>query len=77
MMMVLRDINMKKLLGRPEVYGQNAFPDAYLVTACWIEDSLVQGGAKPGKDYTILDLYKLAQPFILSRYQKGELTDFK
>jgi hypothetical protein len=67
---------MKNLLQRPTTYGRNAFPDAYLVTACWIEDSLIQGGAKPGKDYTILDLYKLAQPFVLNRYQKKELTDY-
>jgi len=66
----------KTLLTKPECYAKNAFPDAYLVTACWIESSLIQAGAKPGKDYTILDLYKLAQPFVLSRYRKGELTDY-
>jgi len=53
------------------------FQDALLVTACYIEDSLIQGGAKPGKDYTVVDLYKLAQPFVLSRFQKGELTDYR
>ena len=53
----------------------NAFADAFLITADIIEKSLIQGGAKPGKDYTIIDLYKLAQPFILHRYQEGQLTD--
>ena len=71
------DTTMKPLLKRPETYGTNAFPDVFLVTACWIEESLMQGGAQPGKDYAILELYKLAQPFVLSRYQKGELTDCK
>jgi hypothetical protein len=68
---------MKELLKRPTSYGDKAFADVFLVTACLIEDSLIQGGAKPGKDYTILDLFKLAQPFVLSRYEKGELTDCK
>ncbi|PTN13198.1 hypothetical protein C8R11_101183 [Nitrosomonas aestuarii] len=27
------------------------------------EDSLIQNGAAPGLDYTILDLYKLASPY--------------
>jgi hypothetical protein len=67
----------KQLLQRPTTYAPNAFPDAFLVTACWIEDSLTQGGAVPGKDYSILDLYTLAQPFILARFRKGEITDYK
>ena len=65
-----------QLLTRLERYGENAFPDAFYMTAYHIECSLVQAGAKPGKDYALLDLYKLAQPFVLSRYQKKELTDF-
>lgn len=67
--------NSKRLLTRPEPYGKNAFADAYLVMACCVEDSLIQGGARPGKDYTVVDLYKLAGPFILNRYEKGKLTD--
>lgn len=66
---------MKRLLQKPENYGKDAFPDVFLVTACSIEDSLIQGGAKPGKDYTVVDLFNLASPFVLSRYQKGKLTD--
>jgi hypothetical protein len=69
----------KPLIG--EVGGEggaiapNALPDALLITASIIENSLIQAGAKPGKDYTILDLYRLAEPFVLHRYQNGELTD--
>jgi hypothetical protein len=66
---------MKQLLTKLEVYGPDAFPDAYYMTAYHIECSLIRAGAKPGKDYTVLDLFKLAQPFVLSRYQKGKLTD--
>jgi hypothetical protein len=68
---------MKQLLTKMDAYGKDAFADTYYMTAYYIECSLVQAGAKPGKDYTVLDLFKLAQPFVLSRYQKGELTDFK
>jgi hypothetical protein len=66
---------MKQLMTKLEVYGQNAFPDAFYMTAYHIECSLIQAGAEPGKDYMLLDLYKLAQPFVLNRYQKNELTD--
>jgi len=70
-------INMKNkpLLELPELYGNKAFADVFLITAGLIEQSLMQGGAQPGKDYTVIDLYTLAQPFVLSRYQKRELTD--
>ena len=44
------------------------------MTAEIIEDSLIKAGAKPGTDYTILDLFKLAQPFLLHRYKNGELS---
>ncbi len=66
----------KQLLKKPENYGKNAFPDTFLVIACYIEESLIQGGASPGVDYSVLDLYNLAQPFVLHRFQKGELTDW-
>lgn len=68
---------MKQLLTRLEQYGPDALQDAYYMTAYYIECSLVHAGGKPGVDYTLLDLYKLAQPFVLDRYQKGELTDTK
>jgi hypothetical protein len=66
---------MKQLMTRLETYGVNGFSDAYYMTAYYIECSLIEAGAKPGVDYTLLDLFKLAQPFVLSRYEKRELTD--
>jgi hypothetical protein len=68
---------MKPLLSKPTNYGTNAFPDVFLVMACCIEESLIQGGAKPGTDYTVRDLYNWAQPFVLAQFQKGKLTDYK
>jgi hypothetical protein len=37
-----------------------------------VENSLLSAGAVAGKDYTILDLYKLAQPFALSVFEKPQ-----
>jgi hypothetical protein len=68
-------LNMKPLLEQPDIHAEKSFPDAYLMTACLIERSLIQGGAIPGEDYTIIDLYRLAGPLILSRYEKGAFTD--
>jgi len=67
----------KRLTPKLECYGPNAFPDFFTQIASVIEDSLLQTGAKAGTDYTVLDLYNLAQPFVLSRFNKGELTDWK
>lgn len=46
-----------------------ALEDYYMAVAKAIEKSLVQAGATPGVDYTFLDLYKLAQPFVLERFK--------
>lgn len=38
-----------------------------------IEQGLINAGAKPGVDYTHLDLFKLAQPFVLQMFKKGSM----
>jgi len=43
--------------------------DEYHAMAYTIELSLMAAGAVPGEDYTILDLYKLAQPFALEMFR--------
>jgi hypothetical protein len=48
---------------------ESALEDIYLAMASTIEKSLIQAGAKQGKDYTILDCYKLAQPFVLEVFK--------
>lgn len=55
------------------VSGPNDLIDCYQIIAANIEGSLIQAGATPGKDYTILDVYKLAQPFVLERFRKGKI----
>lgn len=47
--------------------------DYFYLTAASIEQSLVQAGDNPGTDYTRLDLYKLAQPFVLEKFKAGEI----
>ena len=49
---------MKKLINRYETYGGEE--DELLLIATYIEDQLSEAGAVGGKDYTILDCFKLA-----------------
>ena len=46
---------------------------AFLRYAIAIENSLMSAGAKVG-DYTLLDLYSLAQPFALAESNKDQIT---
>ena len=52
----------------------NHIQDYFYLTAASIEQSLIQAGDRPGKDYTRMDLYRLAQPFVLEKFNGGELT---
>lgn len=45
--------------------------DVWLVSARAIEGALVKSGAVPGVDYSRLDLFVLAQPFVLQRDKEG------
>ncbi len=60
------------LIRRYENYGLTSsdapLDDLLLVIATNIEDALISAGAVPGKDYTMLDLFKLANPYALSRW---------
>ncbi len=42
--------------------------DLLLALAANIEDALIESGAAPGKDYQVLDLFKLANPYALARW---------
>ena len=57
-----------------ETVDQTAFEDFFMVIAKNIEDSLIQSGAVAGKDYSYIDLYNLAQPFVLERFKS--MPDF-
>lgn len=65
------------LINNFETTSMKSFEDFFLVIAKNIEDSLIMAGATPEKDYTILDLYKLAQPFVLHKFKEdNELIIF-
>lgn len=64
------------LMSRFERTGLDDFSDFFYIIAKNIEDSLQTAGAIPGEDYTILDLYKLAQPFVLCRFQSDTGGEF-
>jgi len=51
---------MKRLTKEVEDIDPDALCDYLSILASDIEDAMLQSGAEPGKDYTILDLFKLA-----------------
>ena len=60
------------LIRRYENYGLTSsdapLDDLLLVIATNIEDALISAGAVPGGDYTMLDLFQLANPYVLERW---------
>lgn len=49
------------------------FGDVYLLFAGAIERALRDAGSIPERDYTVLDLFTLAQPHVLAECQKTEI----
>jgi len=64
---------MTELLNPVASTDASHLQDLLLVLAKNIEKSLIAGGAVGGQDYTILDLYKLAQPFALTAFETGKV----
>jgi hypothetical protein len=60
-----------KLLRDIESVAPENLDDLLLVMAKNVEEGLIKGGARPGIDYSILDLYQLAQPFALEIFKKN------
>lgn len=48
----------------------NDAQDLFIIAAAAIEQALMQTGAEPGTDYNKLDLFNLAQPFVLERFKE-------
>lgn len=68
---------MTAQLIRPcEEIDPTTLEDYYMAIAKSIEKSLIEAGATPGVDYTFLDLYKLAQPFVLDRFKREDGLSF-
>lgn len=64
------------LVKRYEEVDQTNLTDMLMIAARNVEDALIQSGAEPGKDYSILDVYKLAQPFALELFQKNDNANY-
>lgn len=66
---------MRLLITRAKESRVDTLEDLLLCVAANVEDSLVSSGAQPGKDYSRLDLFKLAQPFALHILQNTSDSD--
>lgn len=64
------------LIGRLDTMGRGALADEYLAIASNIESALRYAGAAPGKDYTHLDLFRLALPFVVEKFKAGSITEY-
>ena len=56
--------------------GSCALTDEFLAIAHNVEAALLQAGAKPGTDYTCLDLFRLAQPVVVSMFGSGRINEW-
>ncbi|WP_444913268.1 hypothetical protein [Microbulbifer sp. PAAF003] len=66
----------KPLIQRFEEVDQTDLTDMLMIAARNVEDALIQSGATPGKDYNILDVYTLAQPFALELFRTNDQATF-
>ena len=69
---------MKTKYLMPGIYAGSPkeMQDLFVIISRNIEAGLVHCGFEGGKDYTALDLFKLAQPFVLEKFKKLEV-DFQ
>ena len=57
-----------------ETVDDRKLGDYWWMAARSTEQSLIQSGAVPGRDYSIMDLYRLARPFVLERFKSEGLN---
>lgn len=63
---------MEGLMRNYETVDQNHLADLVMIIAQNIEASLMQSGAEPGKDYTILDLFQMANPYAFEIFKSRD-----
>jgi hypothetical protein len=66
----------KPLIGQFSLMGSNHISEELLAIAYNIEQALLNAGAIPGKDYTYLDLFQLAQPFVLEMFKIRDKMEY-
>jgi hypothetical protein len=64
----------KALLPFFDTVDLNTLQDFWWLVARAVEESLRESGAVAGEDYNVVDLYQLAQPFVLAKFNSGELV---
>jgi hypothetical protein len=64
----------KKLIPIMDVMQAGNLSDEFMAIASTIEQSLIESGAVPDQDYSYVDLYNLAQPFVLEIAKTGDLN---
>lgn len=64
-----QDERIKPLIRYLETTDLNNLSDYWWLIARSIEQSLIQSGAIPGKDYSFKDCYELARPFVLEKFK--------
>lgn len=60
----------KRLLRTYEAVNIKTLDDMIYIAALNIEDGMLTGGAEPGKDYKLIDLYQMAIPLAITMYSK-------
>jgi len=66
-------ISQRHLILRPTGSRPETLDDLMLVMAATIEDSLLEAGATHD-EYSILELYQLAQPFCLEMFKNNNIS---
>lgn len=69
-----KDRLIKKCNDSSLTFGEKDLTDYLRVIAINIEDSMIEAGAVPGKDYTFIDIYKMAMQYVSIN---SENTSFK
>jgi hypothetical protein len=64
----------RRILKTYERIAKNTFDDLLYACAVTVEDALQTGGARPGVDYQLLDLYRLAMPLAMDFGKDAEIT---
>jgi hypothetical protein len=65
---------IESLITPPDLTDLSTVPDYWLHCACNVELGLQAAGARPGIDYSILDLFKLARPLVVAELKKGSIS---
>ena len=67
-------MSVERLIPNFTLAEESTLTDYWLLVAHNIENSFLEAGMVPNEDYTARDLFKLAQPFVLTKWQDDQLA---